>query len=318
MVATLEHGTWGSWPTIRLATPSLELEVVGELGARVISLRDRRHAREWLLAGPPPSERDAMDWGAESADFSGPRAFGWDECLPTVAPCADPRDLAAPPLRDHGDQWGRGAIVRLDEERGAVSHTWSAPRWPYRLSRALSCPDDVTVLAEYELRSLADEALPFGWSAHPVLGLEPGCRIALPGVERVRRTWQHEIDLPAEAGWPLASTDAGEVDLAVVRTGAGWAANLYGRPSGPVSVRTPAGASLTFDWDRIVAPALRVWLAYGGWPVEGPPVEQVALEPTTSEDDDLAGALAGDRARWLAPGETARWWLSLRVEEDQA
>ena len=96
---------------------------------------------------------------------------------------------------------------------------------------------------------------------------------------------------------------------------AGWAADVYGRPSGPVSVTAPRGASLTLDWDRDAAPTLRIWLAYGGWPVEGPPVEQVALEPATSEDDDLAGALAAERARWLAPGKTAAWWFSLRVGE---
>jgi hypothetical protein len=292
---------------------------VSEIGARIISLRDRQRGREWLLGGTPPSEREAMGWGAESAEFSGPRSFGWDECLPTVAPCPDPRDDAAPILRDHGDQWGRGAILRLDEGRGAMTHTWSAPRWPYRLSRQLSCPDDRTVLAEYTLRSLADDVLPFQWSAHPVLGLEPGCRIELPGVERVTRTWQHGIELPAEADWPLAAAGAGdEVDLSVVRSGAGWATNVYGRPSGPASVTTPDGASLTIDWDRTTAPALRVWLAYGAWPLDGPPVEQVALEPTTSEDDDLGAALAGGRARRLAPGETTTWWMSLRMEDDGA
>jgi hypothetical protein len=301
---------------VRLVTPRIAVEVVSELGARVVSLRDVRRGREWLLQGAVPSEGQAQAWSREDAVFGGLESFGWDECLPTVAPCSDPREAAGPPLRDHGDQWGRGAVMRLDEERGTVTHTWSAPRWPYRFSRRLSCPDDATLLAEYELRSLAADALPFHWSAHPVLGLELGCRLELPGVDRIRRTWQHGIDLPEEADWPLATTGAGdEVDLSLVRSGAGWAADVYGRPSGPVSVTAPRGASLTLDWDRDAASALRIWLAYGGWPVDGPPVEQVALEPATSEDDDLAGALAAERARWLVPGETAGWWFSLRVGE---
>ena len=282
MSATLEHGSWGSWPTVRLATARLELEVVSEIGARIISLRDRQRGREWLLGGTPPSEREAMGWGAESAEFSGPRSFGWDECLPTVAPCPDPRDDAAPILRDHGDQWGRGTIMRLDEGRGAMTHTWSAPRWPYRLSRQLSCPDDRTVLAEYTLRSLADDVLPFQWSAHPVLGLEPGCRLELPGVERVTRTWQHGIELPAEADWPRAAAGAAdEVDLSVVRSGDGWA------PTSTAGRR----AGLGDDTGR-GEPDPRLGPCHGPGPAGlaglrcvaagRPPVEQVALEPTTS------------------------------------
>ena len=48
---------------------------------------------------------------AEEAAFTGERAFGWDECLPTVAPCADPLDPGGPSLRDHGDGWGRSSEV---------------------------------------------------------------------------------------------------------------------------------------------------------------------------------------------------------------
>ena len=314
MSASLEHGMWGPWPTVRMTTSALQLEVASEVGARVIALRDLRRDREWLLAGPAPSEAEARDWSAETAVFSGARSFGWDECLPSVAVCADPRDTQAAPLRDHGDQWGRGAYLRLDDERGAMEHRWSAPRWPYRLSRRLSCPADDAVLAEYALTSRADEALPFLWSQHPVFALEPGCRLDLPGVERASLTWQHGIDLPAEPAWPLATTKAGgSIDLATVRRGEGWAAKLYVAPSGPVSVTAPDDARLTLDWDRASAPVLGVWLAYGGWPVDGPPVEQVALEPTTSADDHLAGALARGRSRWLEPGETATWWVSLHL-----
>ena len=260
----LEHGTWGSWPTVRLATPFLELEVVSEIGARVISLRDKRRDREWLFQGRLPSEQEGRDWSAEGAVFGGRESFGWDECLPTVAPCADARDGSAPPLRDHGDQWGRGAIVRLDEEAGILAHAWSTPRWPYRLSRRLSCPAGDTVLAEYVLTSLAADALPFLWSAHPVFALEPGCRIDLPGVERVRRTSQLGIDLPSEATWPMATTATGDtVDLGLVHPGAGWAVKAYATPPGPVSMAAPDGARLTVDW--ISRPRPPHWGS--GWPL---------------------------------------------------
>ena len=115
---TISHATWGQWPSVRLATPAVEVEVVSEIGARVVSLRDLRRGREWLLGGEPPSEAEGMGWSEEGVVFSGRESFGWDECLPTVSVCADPLDPHAPPLRDHGDQWGRGAYLSVDHERG--------------------------------------------------------------------------------------------------------------------------------------------------------------------------------------------------------
>jgi galactose mutarotase-like enzyme len=311
---TVDHASWGDWPSVRLATPSVALEVVAELGARVVSLRDREREREWLLGSTPPSEAEGMAWSAEEVVFGGRESFGWDECLPTVAPCSDPSDPLAAPLRDHGDQWGRGAYVAVDEAHGALTHTWSVPRWPYRLSRRLSFEDGRTVLAEYELRSLSERALPLLWSQHPVFRLEPGCRIELPGVARVTRTSQAGIDLPAETDWPVASpADGAPIDLSRVQTGLGWSAKLYAEAPQPVGAVAPDGARLEIDWHRGFAPVLGIWLSYGGWPPSGPPVEQVALEPTTSAHDDLASARADGRERMLEAGARLAWWVRLRL-----
>lgn len=312
----VSHGTWGEWPSVRMATSAVALEVVAEVGARIVSLRDLGNGREWLLQGVPPSEAEGMAWSNEAVVFAGRESFGWDECLPTVAPCPDPLDPAVPPLRDHGDQWGRGAYLAVDDTGGAVTHTWSVPRWPYRLARRLSFEDPRTVLAEYELTSLSDQALPILWSQHPVFSLEPGTRLELSGVTEVVRTSQAGIDLPLRSSWPLAQTVAGErLDLSVVHSGLGWSAKLYAEsPSGPVHAVAPDAARLAIDWDRAFAPALGIWLSYGGWPPGGPPVEQVALEPTTSAHDDLAAAQADGQHRILPPRGRQAWWVRLRAD----
>ena len=314
MTAEISHATWGEWPSVKLSSGSIELEVVSEVGARVVSLRDRRRHREWLAQGEPPSELEQMAWADEGVTFFGRESFGWDECLPTVSVCPDPLAPGGPPLRDHGDQWGRGAYLSIDEDRRSIEHTWGAPRWDYRMTRRLSLEDEATVLAEYEVVSLANEPLPLLWSQHPVLKLEPGCYLDLPEVHSAVRTWQHGIDLPDETAWPRASTaDRGEVDLACVRTGEGWAAKLFAHAPEPIRAVAPDGARLEFDWDREFAPVLGVWLAYGGWPLEGEPFEQVALEPTTSSHDHLQSALADDRARTLPPGGTMGWWVRMSL-----
>ena len=305
---------WGDWPSIVLSTGSVELEVVSDVGARVVSVRDKRRDREWLVQGSKPRELERMDWAEEEAVFLGRESFGWDECLPTTSVCADPLDAGGRDLRDHGDQWGRGAYLRLDHEHGSVEHSWAAARWDYRLHRRLSFADEETVLAEYALESLADTPLPIHWAQHPVIKAEPGSYIDLPEVYEAVRTWQNGIDLPAELTWPTASaTDGHERNLACVRTGEGWAAVLYVEPLEGSRVVAPDGARLDFEWDQDFAPALRVWLSYGGWPPDQEPSEQIALEPCTSMHDDLASAMAAGQERILEPGGELSWWVRLRL-----
>ena len=313
MKTELVHRMWGEWPSIALSTEAVELEVVSEVGARVVSLRDRRRDREWLVQGEKPRDLDHMDWAEEDATFAGRESFGWDECLPTTAPCADPL-AAGSGLRDHGDQWGRGAYLRLDHAGGAVEHSWAAPRWHYRLHRRLSFADASTVLAEYMVESQADVPLPIHWAQHPVIRPEPGSYIDLPEVHAVRCSWRNGIELPDDPTWPRVTLpDGSEHDLACVRSSQGWAAVFYADAREGARVVAPDGARLDFEWDRDFAPALRVWVSSGGWPPDDEPSEQIALEPCTSMHDDLEGAMAAGDERVLPPGGELRWWVKLRL-----
>jgi hypothetical protein len=314
VVATeLAHREWGDWPSVTLTTEAVELEVVSEVGARVVSLRDRRRDREWLVQGEKPRELEQMDWAEDGVVFAGRESFGWDECLPTTAPCPDPLDPGVD-LRDHGDQWGRGAYMRLDHEHGAVEHTWAVARWDYRLHRRLSFADEQTVLAEYLVESQAQVPLPFHWAQHPVIRAEPGSYIDLPEVNAATCSWRNGIELPEALSWPKATLgDGSEKDLACVRSGEGWAAVLYADASEGARVVAPDGARLDFEWDHGFAPALRVWLSFGGWPADGEPSEQIALEPCTSMHDHLAGAMVDGVERILPPGGELRWWVRLRL-----
>jgi len=314
MNVAISHEMWGAYPAVRLSSEMVELLTVAEVGARVVSLRDLHRDREWLLGGEPPSEAEATRWSSEDVVFSGRESFGWDECLPSVAVCVDPLDADSPPLRDHGDQWGRAAYLAVDHAAGAVEHTWVAPRWSYRLTRRLSFGDQRTVLASYQLMSLAERPLPILWSQHPVFHLEPGTRLELPGVATAWRTSQLGIELPEETSWPSVRTVHGRwLDLSTVHTALGWAAKLYAQAREPVTAVAQGGARLTIDWDREFAPLLGIWLSYGGWPADSQPREQVALEPTTSAHDDLASAQTAGQERILGPGEERSWWVSMTL-----
>ena len=315
MVKTeLTHRMWGDWPSVVLSTEAIDVEVVGEVGARVVSLRDKQRGREWLAQGQKLRELEQMDWADEAAPFGPRESFGWDECLPTTLPCADPIDPAAAELRDHGDQWGRGAYLSTDAAAGAVVHTWSVPRWQYRLSRRLSFDDERTLLADYALASLGDAPLPITWAQHALFELEDGAMIDLPEVERVRPSASIGIELPDEMDWPTSTlADGRTVDFSCIARGLEWATVVYAEPGENVRVVQPDGARLDLDWDREFAPVLRVWLSNSGWSADGQTNVQYGLEPVTSADDDLCAAVEQGRARMLEPGAEIRWWVRLRL-----
>jgi hypothetical protein len=155
--------------------------------------------------------------------------------------------------------------------------------------------------------------VPVLWAAHPALQLEPGTSLELSGVTHVRVVGV--LGWPIEPGeqvpWPLAAPGQ---DLSRIRSiDSGGAAKLYARAT-LARTRAPDGSSLTVEADGELVRTMGVWLDAGGWPPDGTPIHQTALEPTSSPDDHVADALTHGRA-WVVPaGGSLRWWMSFRVE----
>jgi len=291
-----------------LENDAVRLACEPDVGARITSLIDRRTGRDWLVSGTQP--RTTAAWAAEDAVFGGAEAFGWDECLPTVAPCPDPADANAPALRDHGEQWGRPTDVEATDDR--LVATWTRSRWPLRFSRTITLAG-AAVVCEYELVAGAGQAMPVLWSMHALLALEPGSRIVLEPGGHARVT--HQEGVPLAPGLQTVAWPGGAAALDMVRgVDARRAAKLYldARSLTRVAARATDGSELQFAWDRAFAPTLGIWLDFGGWP-PGESRHQVAIEPTTSADDDLASAIAAGRARILEPGTPQRWKVRLEL-----
>jgi galactose mutarotase-like enzyme len=291
---------FGRFQTILVENDVLCVVACPALGGRILSLVDRRSGREWLVQGEPPAAPGA--WAREDALFGGREAFGWDECLPTIAPCPDPLDPAAPTLRDHGEQWGRPADVTANGNV-LVTH-WSSSRWGYTFRRRLRL-DRSRLVASYQLGNPSAVPMPFLWSIHPLLRLEPGARVWLKWVDTAR--------VGGYSGFPQAP-DPQRDAWGIGDISAGTAMKVYARLRAPATAeaRQPDRSTLRVEWDQAVAPVVGLWLDFGGWPAIEP-IQQVAIEPTTSEDDDVASAIGAGRAPVLAPGETLRWSVRLTL-----
>lgn len=314
-----------------LESEAIRLIAVPALGARVVSLVDRRTRREWLVSGEGPADRRAAAaWASPQAAFGGNIASGWDECLPSVAPADDPTGLAAR-LRDHGDAWGRPARVTVDG--ASLTAVSDGVHWPYAFTRRLAVVDD-SVDIDYEIENRAVRDLPFLWSMHPLLDMPEASQIYLPGIDevavshaaglRLRRpadalrlaSAADLVQLPSDGlAWPVAEVADGPFALdRTLGPDAGIALKLYAQAphGGRAAAQTPNGEWLGFAWDPGAIPFVGVWLDYGGWP-ERAPVNQIAIEPTTAPADDLPGAMRVGRAVALPPGGRFEWSVRLRL-----
>jgi galactose mutarotase-like enzyme len=331
---------------VTLAAGGATVEIAPALGGKISSLR--LAGREWLwtndqLPRVAPTPEVAGDDGASyvaTADTG-----GYDECLPTVGACTvEVPGIGRVALPDHGELWAQHAPTeRLDAPAASAAAVtrWTGRRLAYAFSRTVTVDAGGDVRMAYELASRAEAAIPFLWSAHPLLPFSPGTRLDLPVAARVRVWSQHGVDLGgagAEHRWPVLraggrdATPFGphEVDftfpaLATRRFGGagqdGYSCKLFldlPRAAAGRTVRLGVeqeGARLEVEVDPAEVPHLGLWLNHGGGTgvAGGRPYYNLGFEPCSGAPDPLDVALgAWQGAQWLAPGETRRWTLTWR------
>jgi hypothetical protein len=270
-----------------LASDAVELAVVPELGARIISLKDRRTGRDWLWH---PNDQLRLFRNPPGADFATSPLAGVDECVPTIAPCSWQGQV----LSDHGEAWNQAWQVSADND-SATSLTTSI-----QLEHSSLCFQrtielvDTQVRFIYHLTNLSATAIPFVWSLHPLLRLRPGDELELPASTRKLLKGHDWIDSLA-----TASPAGGCSKIFAHPVREGWAA----------IVNPPQRDRLRFEWNPAENPALGLWLTRGGWHDH----HHFAIEPTNATDDSLAVAAGRNECGQLADHGSASWQLSLHV-----
>src|SRR6266403_4434278 len=160
-----------------LSNQDVEIAVVPELGARIISLKDLRTGREWLWhpdGGPKLFRSRAGD------DFQTSPLVGMDECLPTIAPCSwRGRDLP-----DHGELWNAPWSVDRTAWGGGILKTRARLGIsPFEFERTIELQEN-EIRINYQLNSRSGEEEDYLWAMHALLKLRAGDRIELPASTR--------------------------------------------------------------------------------------------------------------------------------------
>ncbi len=312
-IAERNAGPTGS---IALDNGRVRLEVAPEAGAKIVSLVRIESGREFMLQ-QDPALRDPCPKPRQFEHH----AYGFDECFPSISACEYPQDaFQGVPLPDHGDLWSVPWKHRVNHD--CVEVAVESRCLPCIFRKRIGLEANSVVLA-YQLVSVTDKPFCYLWSAHPLLQIEPGCRIVLGQDVRsvlVESSARGQFTPPGDrCAWPVARVSAGgEFDLSVIGDGtAGTAVKLF-----TARLREGSGAvyypktdeSISFHFDPMLIPYLGIWICEGGWPAAGGGRFTAALEPCTSSSDSLAQAIANGGCATLRPYEKRHWALRIQVQ----
>jgi galactose mutarotase-like enzyme len=327
---------------VLIRTGDCAVTILPRFGGKIASIRiaDRE-----LLQGPlaPYGPR------SRTMSFDAGDASGWDECLPSVAPCTVETEGGTARIPDHGDLW-RVEWKREDQGPGTrnqglgnnhsggdrsslgasnqpVTLRGECFSLPLRLERTVTLtnsPKGWKLRLDYTVTNMGRAPTPWSWSAHPLFSVEAGDRIVLPdsiATLRVEGSGGSRLGKSGDlVAWPLATLANGSrADLSVAQgpeSGIGdklFAGPLQGDENWCALERPKAGVNLRVRFDTAATPYLGLWICNGGWP-ERPGAKQmcVAMEPATAPVDSLAQT--GSWSRVLAAKETFSWPMTVEIE----
>jgi galactose mutarotase-like enzyme len=293
-----------------LRSPSTEMRVAPELGAKIISLKNLETGREWMWRPPGPFRLFPNKLGDR---FESSTLVGADECLPTITPCRwGGRDLP-----DHGEVWSiPWEVDRYAWDQGRIKMTVATPVSPFVFERTVRLEEN-EVRLDYRLRNVSLKPEPFLWAFHPLLEVVEGDRIALP--ENVRSVRVESVDglqdMPhgSTRSWPepLSGVELDWMDFGP--HGPACAKLFVESPSEARAaiINSETGENLVLRFDARQNPALGIWITRGGW--NG--YKHVALEPTNLAFDSLAEAVPKAPPTGVLPPKGERTWaIKLRLQ----
>jgi hypothetical protein len=174
-------------------------------GARMVSLLHKELNHEFLCQ----QSSEQFVRGAYDTPMGRDQSAGYDEMFPTIDECYIQQfPWRGTRLPDHGEVWSLN--WDLHQESDFLGFSVHGVRLPYSLSRRVAFTDPARLRLSYTLENLSPFEMPYLWSSHPMLRVEPGARLVLPSECRVATvgmsvsgrlggwgesiTWPHHVD----------------------------------------------------------------------------------------------------------------------------
>ena len=246
---------------------------------------------------------------------------GYDECFPTVWPCAYPDGKRkGNPMGDHGYLWQGPWHARIEDD--CVKMSKDIPEFECCFERTCRLDSERSLRLDYTITHDGDEPLKYIYSAHPLLAAREDTQLVLPeeinkmfvfAAENIpglsNRSWidwppPRSVDIGLQP--PFSTKNESEVKLYCPRLRTGRAAVH----------RADVGEALQFEFDTAALPYLGVLISQGYDSDEGGDFEGeliLALEPTTGIGDDLPTCESTGTVQNILPGQSVAFWIRLTL-----
>lgn len=325
---TLQETKHQGFDAFVLTNAYIRVCIVPELGGKITSIEHLSTGREWLWSNPYLPKQPVIYGASFTEKYD---TGGLDECFPAVSggefPTAPWDGVIIP---DHGELWCQPwevEIVESSAEQIILSLVCYGVRFPYRFERTLIVTAEHAALTlDYQVSNLTTFDMPFIWSIHPILNIEEGMQLLLPGGVETVRVDGATNDFLGRSGsqvdWPLAKiADRQPIDLSRVPAKSfGQAYKLYtlplkGHDRVEAAILDPtAEHSLTFRFRPNEITHVGLWMNYGGWSGCGSkPYFNLGLEPCIGGTDALPDAKKLAEYALLPAKQTLDWTLDLLV-----
>jgi galactose mutarotase-like enzyme len=297
---------------VGLANDVVAVEIIPELGGRILSMRDQRSGREWM---DRQLDRPLFKNGY-GEDFASGTFAGADECIPTITPLT----WKGRSLPDHGEIWALS--WSLDENlfrESRMKTSVDLPVSPLTFCRTITLSGE-SVLLDYEVNNRGEEEESFLWAHHPLYAIQPGDALQLPSEVHEVLVTGAEGSAACSSGtsWRWPEPRPG-IHLDKLDLGGDGYAKFFAGPllrGEAAIINGMTGDGLEVRWDASLNPWLGIWLTRGAYMG----FHHLAIEPTNGCGDALDTVLQDASAKKtgkmplpLPPGASRSWRLDLRL-----
>lgn len=279
---------------LQLENGWLSLSVLPEVGAKILTLLDKKNKRNLLWRNP----RIRPQAYPIDANFDNYWCGGWDDAYPTADACAH----GGEPFPNLGElrslRW-EVETLEADETKATARLSAYGPISAIKATKTVSLTGR-TLQMNFSIESLSPIPLDFLWGTHPAFAVEEGSRLIIPARTGIVAQSNHpSLGTPGDRyNWPLVKgTDMSIVpDISAGINCGHYATDLE---DGWFAVET-RGQGILYEFPRETCPHLWLWLVYGGW--RG--YHHAVVEPWTGYPVNLEQAFEQGRHSQLKPGET--------------
>jgi galactose mutarotase-like enzyme len=296
-----------AFPSFTIANDLAELTVIPQLGAKIVSLRNRHSGHEWMWR-PRPFMR--LFRNKPEAPFETGPLIGADECIPTVSPCFWQHEL----IPDHGELWS--IPWQIDESLLAQNILGTCARFPvspFTLQRQISLRRSEFVF-DYKLISHSRQPQRFLWAFHPLLPITSDTVLDLhPAPSNVlvtAVTGLASITAGSLRPWPspFPETCLERLQLGPQPAYIKLFADLSEHHRGCASIRQ-GRERLCFSFETAQVPFIGIWITRGGW--NG--YTHLSIEPTNAACDSLDRVPETNRTV-VPPLGSIEWGFRMKLE----